>query len=509
MKNIIFFFIFLLGNCLQTTAQTMPVNRKYDMGYLATVFTGVYPTDSCLYVKGVMTDSLFRAGSVFCKFGLDGQLIWVKELVDSSKIIDSWRPKIIQNRAGNFLVVGYLVDPEPACFLAEFSSQGALVRFQQFKSPYFPNDKHIVPTCILEKEGGGYYLGGVVGPYTGKGILLVELNEDLSIKWLKTYGGDLRESLRSLLVDQDGGLILGATQYNNFINVGIICRKWVFKVDSLGKEEIWSWKHPVEDHPPLRGWFIHDMLLEPDGSIIGASAISREDTINEFGSELDAYSSLFKLKPDHSLAWETPIGNGFFDACEFNRLLPTPDQMGYIAAGANAGLTVLAKVGNNGDSLWMRNVFFYEVPHPNRGHKIYDLAAAPDGGYWLCGEAKMTIPGEPYQQGWLFRVDEYGCVVPGCHLINSIPANQPDLSEQIKLYPNPASDYLNIYHGGYDFVKGSFRIVDSQGRILRNWTSPANELNTVMPVSDMSAGTYYLQYMEAGEVRISKAFVVI
>ncbi|HND87873.1 MAG TPA: hypothetical protein PK971_06090 [Saprospiraceae bacterium] len=56
-------------------AQPQYINSQQTLGYLATVFTGVYPTDSCLYAMGVMTDSLLRDGSFFTKMDLSGNII--------------------------------------------------------------------------------------------------------------------------------------------------------------------------------------------------------------------------------------------------------------------------------------------------------------------------------------------------------------------------------------------------------------------------------------------------
>ena len=208
MKKII--LTVTLGLLLGIPSQAQPtyVNIKNSLGYLATVFTGVYPTDSCLYLKGVMTDSLFRAGSFFSKVGLDGQFLWTKELIDSSKEIDSWAPKIIQNPAGNFIVAGYLFDPDPAGFLAEYTPEGTLVNFNQFRSPYYPGDinhNFIVITAIMNIDSNIYIITGNLGALN-KDIYLAKLNTQLGVDWLKTYGDSLRNASQSLLKDFDGAL---------------------------------------------------------------------------------------------------------------------------------------------------------------------------------------------------------------------------------------------------------------------------------------------------------------
>ncbi len=181
MKN--FLATLTLGLLLCTTAhaQLTYVNSKYTLGYLATVLTGVYPTDSCVYVKGVMTDSLFRAGTFFGKVALDGQFLRTRELVDSTKEINSWLPKLIQNPVGNFMVAGYLFDPVPADFVAEFTPLGELIRFNQIRSPYLPDDNFIVVTAILNLDDNKYMITGNLNG-APQDIFLAKLDHDLQIE---------------------------------------------------------------------------------------------------------------------------------------------------------------------------------------------------------------------------------------------------------------------------------------------------------------------------------------
>ena len=309
-------------------------------------------------------------------------------------------------------------------------------------------------------------------------------------------------------------------EFTNLTNHNIVCRKTIAKVDSSGDNLLWEWKSPAAALPPVRGWWVLDMLHLPDGSIIGASGLSKEEIVNSTSSYLLHTPSLFKLKPDHTLDWETPFRSGVYSDSdnEFIRVVAANEGGGYVATGTvivpnydttsdvTTQLGIIAKVAENGDSLWMRHVYYYSDSTMSRSHAIFDLAAAP-GGYWLCGQAVKYSLTEPRQQGWLLRVDDQGCLVPGCQLVGVGP--EAALGDQIKLYPNPASDHLTVYHGGYDFRQGRFRIVDLQGRVLREWVAPANDLSTVLDLSGFTAGTFLLQYLERGEVLAGKPFLVV
>jgi len=519
MIRSIIILAFLLRSMSVLPAQSPNyVNVHNSLGYLATVFTGIYPTDSCVYLKGVMTDSLFRAGSFFSKVSLNGDFIWTKELVDSTKIINTWFTDIIQNKQGNFIIAGnyhdYVDEPSTACYVAEYSPEGNLVNYNKFPSPYYPGNAFVTPLDIIALEEAGYVLVGNLGIIGNKETFIARLDDSLQLQWLKPFGWSLREGSRSVLRDEDGGFIVAGWEFANADggNSNIVSRKMIVKLDSLGENEAWVWKYPEPLLPPLRGYSVNDILLLPDGSIVGASAVSYEQ-FSAGGSSLLTYPTMFKLAPDHStLAWETRFGPNYFSRGwhEMRYIEPANDGGGYVGLGmlslhdsTSSGYAIvlgtLSKVAENGDSLWMQYLYFLPGPG-DREHLAHAMKPAADGnGYWICGEVKS-----PYQKGWLLRVDNYGCMAPGCQLS---PASEA-LEDKISLYPNPASDFMVLQHNGYAFSKGRFRLVNTKGQIVQDWASPMDDLQTVFDLQAYEAGAYFLQYVEQGVVLAVKKLIV-
>ncbi|HMX41264.1 MAG TPA: T9SS type A sorting domain-containing protein [Saprospiraceae bacterium] len=265
---------------------------------------------------------------------------------------------------------------------------------------------------------------------------------------------------------------------------------------------------------------VKDMVVLPDGSIVGASAIGREKVYtNNVNADLYLYPSIFKMNPDQTLAWETPIGNGHWSVShEMIRIVPASDGGGYVGTSSVyvvgtdvspfKSVSLIAKVAENGDSLWTRYLYFWsDSLGDSYYHKIEDLAAAPGGeGYWLCGQTERQVSGEPLQQGWLLHTDRYGCLSPGCQLVGT---GESSLEDKISLYPNPASEYLVVHHAGHSFSKGRFSIINLRGQVLRDWAAPMDDLSTVFDVGGFPAGAYVLQYREQDEVRLSKQFLVM
>src|SRR5690606_3313895 len=195
------------------------------------------------------------------------------------------------------------------------------------------------------------------------------------------------------------------------------------------------------------------------------------------------------------------------------KIIEVPNGSGYVVVGSIHNVNyeetgwdingLIAKISPEGDSLWIRRYNY--VQSPADYHIFYDVEATADGGYVMVGQATdYFMDGEsPLQQAWIVKVDEYGCLVPGCHT-----SSVDDIKINIKLdlYPNPARDYLNVFY--FDPAhRGEvhFRIVDVQGRVMQSFSSRVNDITHIIPLSGYAAGQYFLQAEVRGEV-VSKTF---
>ena len=144
-------------------------------------------------------------------------------------------------------------------------------------------------------------------------------------------------------------------------------------------------------------------------------------------------------------------------------------------------------------------------------HEIFDVEQTHDDGYLIAGQALITGQG-PYQQGWLLKLDEHGCLVPGCHIDSSrigiLPIGAQPQAE-LKLYPNPATDYLNVLYRNQQIgEKLTFRILDEQGRVLQSHiTSDVSNKTYVFPVWELLNGWYVLEVRQDGVLVGSEVFI--
>ena len=203
------------------------------------------------------------------------------------------------------------------------------------------------------------------------------------------------------------------------------------------------------------------------------------------------------------------------------------DGSGYAVAGNLIARTpenwffsgVLAKISPDGELLWKR--YYQHIAGEGPRHYINDLAQAPDGGFIMAGEVRDTV-NAPRQQGWLLKVDEYGCLVPGCELVSSV--KEPKSSDDshafaegfgsrrkssddysLLLYPNPVSEELRVYFSGPVGSEHHFRILDAQGREWRRFSTRLSKVTLLVEVGDLPGGVYFLQYLRDGRaVRVER-----
>jgi hypothetical protein len=167
------------------------------------------------------------------------------------------------------------------------------------------------------------------------------------------------------------------------------------------------------------------------------------------------------------------------------------------------------KMDENGDSLWTRK-YVYPVSEMNL-HQFKDIKETTDGGFILCGESidiedNVEIP----QQSWLLKLDDHGCLIPGCYTATEEVENG-QLPFKVSIYPNPTTDYLNIYQYFSEaevWQNGQYRIVDSQGRVVEQFAIEQNDVTMVVSVWEWAKGVYFLQLVVDNEVVTTEKFII-
>jgi hypothetical protein len=318
-------------------------------------------------------------------------------------------------------------------------------------------------------------------------------------------------------VDDDGGAIIGANKTNESITGhNFFSRTYIFKVDELGEIQ---WEY--ESHALDLFDIAYDMVKTPDGGIVIATGKGIEHQINSEDSQLRWSCYLLKLNTNHQKEWGIKLNDiEPTTSSGFTKVVEAPNGDGYTAMGIlfedvsyEEGLlgSCLFKVSPNGTNLWTRYYTYLDSIDINP--KPYDLKTTPDGGYIIVGETKPQYPDGQQQRAWIMKLDEHGCLIPGCEENDStilstagLPDGQP---LQLAIHPNPTGSYLNFQlRHATAMPTASFRIVDAHGRTVSAIDSRMPWSTHVVPVHDWASGVYFLQYLENGQVRHSERFVV-
>jgi hypothetical protein len=128
----------------------------------------------------------------------------------------------------------------------------------------------------------------------------------------------------------------------------------------------------------------------------------------------------------------------------------------------------LSKVNStSGEPMWTNYYQFFDLPAEKQ--HMYDMRPTSDGGFIFCGQAMdlwqqddLTEP--PYQQGWIVKVDQDGCLVEGCYV--GMEEELALESKYFKAGPNPASQFLNIFQAQQLSNDAQYQVYDLSGRLI-------------------------------------------
>jgi hypothetical protein len=488
-----------------------PVNR----------FTSVLPTDSCYYVTGTFTDSIspVRTGVLLGKLDLQGELQNVKTVKHPDRLYFNDFSDLLENQQGNLFTVGVVNDAPQSVkgILYIYNHQGDTISTFDYRSPLFPDVNFVAPKEALQAENGNYLIANNHWADTeaDNDLSLLAIDSTFNVVFYKVFGTSTWDEIASsLLLDEDGGYIIGAERTNDGqVLINYDNRTLIVKVDSSG-EQAWQWLSPagvLQDEAK-------SMIKTPDGGLVVASGTGTESDSNPNFHNLFWDAMIFKLDSNRNVVWSTLFrGDLPSTQTELTEMVEATDGNGFVASGIFLELTPdqtdayhtswLVKVSPEGDSLWARRYTYFDGEFV--APEVFDMKATPDGGYVLVGFTvnQYDVVTNPIVPAWIMKVDSFGCLVPGCHLTDATEETDR-LQLELAIYPNPASDYLNFYLRTPRLVReAGFRIVSAGGRLMKTFQSDRPDATFIVPVWDWAAGVYFLQYVEEGVVRASERFV--
>jgi len=470
---------------------------------------------------GTVADSVppYWLGALFLKTDLEGNPLVVKTIMGQNKSWQIWNPEFSILPDGSFAVAGHSFDSISRAVLIRYDQNGDTLFTNAFANLYLPPNDFVWPRAFAPYPDGGFVFAceaqqTPIGIYQNVDIWVVKTDSLGEIEWYKKIGNNWWEKPYSLIVDSDANIIIGGHKAN--LNIAVsnyTYQTHLIKLDGIGNI-LWTYLSPTS--LGLR-YGAADMVLLEDGSLVVASGVGYEQERTSVNT-IYFDKHIFKLNPMQEIEWEIPFEQPVLTGQAYvTNIIAVSDGSGFIAAGTQEedlpgpyNYTIMGWVGKvspNGDSLWTRK--YMGINNDDNRQVLYDLKETPDGGFLLCGESRnpMPVPGEIAQQAWLLKLDQYGCLVPGCHL-NTAATEPEQAAFRLAIYPNPATDYLNFFLYAPDRTSAlSFRILDAAGRLVKEFDPLPSGATYILPVSDWPRGAYVLQGLGEGKVLCAEKFI--
>ena len=533
-------FIALIFTCFSVNSSSqVNINTITKLNNDLCIFTESQWYQDTLFILG--TSALITSGlkGTLVKYSKDGIFSNAVNLLDTSDLYSYgfWdKGLLIQNDTIFCTAQKSFSQPEQVeGVILNLNTQGKIIKSNSFKSYYFPNENLSV-LKDFKKLSDGY----IVTDHSWRNSnsrdgqsCLIRLDRDLNKVWRYCYGDLSSEDPSQVFQLTNGHFIVIANSTDLDITEmyqgagHAFFRGYIFETDEEGNLK-WEWRSPD------RSESTYAAVLENDTTLIVASGLGIEKCTTPNDPNSNCYfvwtggAYKFNIRTREK-EWETRLSGGPSTAMFDNRyldIIPSIEKDGYILCGAGyekfpdcridtidkcwANPGIIAKVSNEGDSLWLRK--YFGVTDISEANTLYDVEITPDSGYSFVGEAFNPWPGELQgQHGWLLITDKYGCLVPGCQLISgtSDPISEnSSLESPIKIYPNPASDMINVLIRTNLSSKATLHLLDEKGHELDSWHTFEKGATYIIPTDDLIPGIYIMTLTDGGNLIESEKIII-
>lgn len=512
-------------------SQTTTFSNRQSLGNDQSVYRALKISNDKIYVSGIANgvppDNYNSTHLII--FNLDGSLFDDHLLESNDLSIRGWGLMNDVTSSGNFLFTGDFIEEGRQGVLAEVDENLSLIDTAFYSG--VPNNlgvKFVVFSGVLATEN--YYLvyGSEFNPNTtvnGQRGVLLKYNLDLepidTVRIVESTD-DRASGMVGLTLSQQGGHLAMSREFER----QGCSPAWQFSLFWLDDAMNVLKRYDSDETTTA----LNGLIETISGSVlIQTSAVEHIDfdagggncipfpvfrnTISKVsGGVAPQLEWEFSFDPPGARRWPEVIQAG---------IVPTPSPDEFVAAASYKAeqvvLANLVKFDTLGNEIWNRVYGYYDTT--DNDVYVYDIKPAPDGGYIMVGqvivpftEASDSLGRFPPQQGWIMKVDEDGCLIPGCGdvTITSTRPGEPLPAPELLLYPNPVAHTLYFYLPEIpEATSLSGAVYDATGRIVRELPDRplVPGMTYSLPVDELPAGTYYLRLSLDDGRMVTKPFL--
>ncbi len=346
-----------------------------------------------------------------------------------------------------------------------------------------PGDEYVLD--MIKTSDGGIAMNGQVCTQMGAGSVncdyyLLKIDSSGSVQINKRYSWNATsfEYGYALTETSDKGFLLFGTSDPSGSDIRSM---YLVKTDSFGNMQ---WQKEYRDIQLSRtGLDIID-LKNGDYFLIGITR--KEFPIKHNGL-------IIKINQQGDIIWIKEYGGSAYDNFDRGIYLGSNEV---VLAGNTQSYNIredtdgwLMKLDTSGAIIWER-VFdtWREGDTGSATDHIYNISEAEEG-YILVGFGDNPDKAGHDQDVWVLKVDSMGCLQADCHLTGIVQVHK---ASGIRLYPNPAKEYLYI-HSPETIVR--YALYTMLGERVAEGLYETN-----IPVSELNPGMYVLKLqLRSGE----------
>lgn len=417
--------------------------KFYSFSYGALFFIKINSNGDTIYSKRYPKNNC----QYYC--GASGSLIkcFDGNLAQSGAFVDN---------AGNF-----------DALLVKLTADGDTLWTKIFGGPGFD-----AANIVCQTVDSGFVLMGVkenpIMP-PASDFYLIKTNKYGVFQWEQTYGTTATDDdCISGQVTLDGGYLMSGRESNLF---------HIVKTDSVGNLQ---WQ---QTYAGTAGVCFIKQLADSSYILTGAKTIA--------GLGYQAY--MIKINKSGGITWQNDYG-GIEDNWFYTMPIILSDGS-IVAAGqsmvGSVPIGMLIKTDSVGNQKWLRTYY----ANPSNDNYVYDVKQTSDNGFILVGSGNLTG-----QDAWVVKVDSAGCEIANCNL----GVNEFQITDfKLQLYPNPASNEINILIEGEDLNNYEISILNVLGEI-----QSVKYNSFAIAVSQLSPGIYFISATSKdGKHRFIEKFV--
>lgn len=505
-KLLLISLIFYFGNLNLLKSQLGFLKRYEISGYDNAYFTTIMASDTCYWVFGTIWDTSkpYFGGTAIFQFDLEGNLIKQRDYISKTQFLGFNND---MHASQNKLYTSIL-DPYTTSSIIEYDILQDTFKIVATVGNLMPEGDFLSINNLHFDEFGNSYLANAVSSSTSADlygqIQLVKFNSKFEQKWIVILGAkNIHDIPYSIISDQTGNIYVGAQRIKEYYNQGDgnYSRSIIYKITNDGHIE-------RESLADMLSGAIYDMVVDEQGNYIcGTEVLLPYHQQRPFPypayQKLDSlgkivYRQYFEEAPEEekyysNLSKIRKVGDNYFALGGIGvydeDIQPLIDE----------SRAIFIKFNKDGDLVWKR---IYNTAFGVEATNLYDFDETIDDGFIMAGFGGV---GGNDSIGWksmLLKVDSFGCLVPGCQLIDKI---DDEISKgYFKIFPNPASDYIAIYNTTNH--KLEIKIFDLNGKELSKYISFFNE-TLIIDLNNYMIGSYLIQASIDGNPKRSEIFV--